>query len=115
MGGKVGLALNLICLFLNGLGVDFVLTPSASYAVDVVHSRSAESMAANTGCRSLVLALATTAILPSINHIGVTVLGTNAIAAGLAWIGFRMLWAVIQYGDKMRAWVDVGYSTVEDN
>jgi hypothetical protein len=28
---------------------------------------------------------------------------------------FRRLWAVIQYGDKMRAWVDVGYSTVEDN
>jgi hypothetical protein len=28
---------------------------------------------------------------------------------------FRMLWAVIQYRDKIRAWVDVGYSTLEDN
>ncbi|KAF7981044.1 hypothetical protein HWV62_35498 [Athelia sp. TMB] len=46
--GRLGLGLNLVCLFFNGLGADFVLSPSASYAVDVVHSRSAESMAANT-------------------------------------------------------------------
>ncbi|KIM80026.1 hypothetical protein PILCRDRAFT_822850, partial [Piloderma croceum F 1598] len=72
----------------------------------------ARSLWQPTRFRSLVLALATTAILPLINHIGV--LGTNAIAAGLAWIGFGMLWAVIRYGDRMRAWVDVGYSTVED-
>ena len=39
-----------------------------------------------SGSRSIVLALAITGILPSINRIGV--LGTNAIAAGLAWIGF---------------------------
>lgn len=27
----------------------------------------------------------------------------------------RLLWCTIRYGDKMRAWVDVGYSTAEDN
>lgn len=65
VGGMLGLTLNLICLFFNGLGVsimldrvshlaelimckvDFVLSPSASYAVDVMHTRSAESTAAN--------------------------------------------------------------------
>ena len=63
--GKVGLVLNLICLFLNGFGVravqcdsiipylsffvqvDVVLSPSAAYCVDAVHARSAETMAAN--------------------------------------------------------------------
>jgi len=111
--GNVGLALNLVCLFFNGFGVDFVLSPSASYAIDLVHSRSAEAMAATLGFRALLLAFATTVIMPSINYIGV--LGTDMIAAGLAWIGFWMLWAVIQYGDSMRAWIDVGYSTIEDN
>ncbi|KDR82156.1 hypothetical protein GALMADRAFT_135518 [Galerina marginata CBS 339.88] len=45
--GKLGLSLNLICLFLNGLGVDFVLSPSSAYCVDLMHSRSADAMAAN--------------------------------------------------------------------
>jgi len=27
----------------------------------------------------------------------------------------RMLWAVVKYGDRMRAFVDMGYSTIEDN
>ncbi|RXW14964.1 hypothetical protein EST38_g10893 [Candolleomyces aberdarensis] len=44
---KVGLALNLACLFLNGFGVDLVLSPCAAYIVDVMHARSAEIMAAN--------------------------------------------------------------------
>lgn len=39
-----------------------------------------------SGARSLLLALATTAILPAIEHIGVV--GTDAIAAGLGWFGF---------------------------
>jgi len=109
--GRLGLGLNLICLFFNGLGVDFVLSPSSSYAVDVMHARSAESMAANTGFRSIILALATAFILPSVNNIGVV--GTNAIAAGLGWVGFGLLWTTIHFGDRMRAWVDVGYSTVD--
>jgi len=111
--GPVGLGLNLVCLFFNGFGVDYVLSPSASYVVDIVHSRSAESMAVNVGFRSFILAVATTAILPSIDRIGVV--ATNAISAGLVWIGFGMLLAVIHYGDRMRAWVDVGYSTAENN
>jgi hypothetical protein len=63
--GKLGLVLNLISLFLNGIGVscslcssstyfmalvlqvDFVLSPSAAYFVDLMHARSAEAMAAN--------------------------------------------------------------------
>jgi hypothetical protein len=64
--GPLGLALNLLCLFMNGVGVsqtlvdpfslsrlyftqvDFVLTPIGSYNVDVVQSRSAEVIAAVT-------------------------------------------------------------------
>ena len=97
---------SMLIITLLFLQLDMVLSPLASYAVDIFHTRSAESMAVHTyvhirsrcltalnmtslmsrGFRSLVLALATTLILPSINHIGI--LGTNAIAAGAAWMGF---------------------------
>ncbi|TFY82944.1 hypothetical protein EWM64_g1059 [Hericium alpestre] len=111
--GTLGIVLNLVCLFVNGLGVDLVLSPCSAYFVDIMHARSAETMAANTALRSAFTALATAAILPLINHIGM--LATNAIAAGLAWIGFVLLWVTIHYGDRMRAWLDVGFSTPSDN
>ncbi|EIN08118.1 MFS general substrate transporter [Punctularia strigosozonata HHB-11173 SS5] len=111
--GIPGIVLNLVMLFANGIGVDLVLTPCASYMVDVVHSRSAEIMAANSAVRSLILSGATTLILPSIETIGVA--WTDTIAALLAWVGFGLLWCTIRYGDKMRAWVDVGYSTAQTN
>ncbi|TFY79438.1 hypothetical protein EWM64_g4574 [Hericium alpestre] len=111
--GTLGIVLNLVCLFVNGLGVDLVLSPCAAYFVDIMHARSAETMAADNGLRSAFIALATAAILPLINHIGV--FATNAIAAGLAWIGFVLLWVTIDYGDRMRAWIDVGFATSSDN
>ncbi|KAJ7502894.1 MFS general substrate transporter [Mycena galericulata] len=109
--GSLGLFLNLVCFFFNGLGVDLVLSPSSAYTVDVMHSRSAEMMAASMGLRSLLLSIAVAGVLPSINHFGL--LATNSVAGVLAWAGFLLLWLTIRYGDRMRAWVDVGYSTVE--
>lgn len=69
VGGPIGLTLNLLCLFINGLGVghtvaidwflsfsltffnrrkvDLVLGPSAAYIMDILQSRSAEAMASN--------------------------------------------------------------------
>ena len=41
-----GLAANLVCLFFNGVGVDFVMSPSGAYAVDILRDRSVESTAA---------------------------------------------------------------------
>ncbi|KAL0950956.1 hypothetical protein HGRIS_007707 [Hohenbuehelia grisea] len=111
--GTIGLVICLFCLFVNGIGVDLVLSPCAAYLVDVMHSRSAEMMAANQGSRALLLAASVTLIIPSINTLGV--LATNVISAFLAWLGFIMIWACIKYGDRMRAWIDVGYSTAEDN
>ncbi|TDL18887.1 MFS general substrate transporter [Rickenella mellea] len=110
--GTPGIVLNLICMFVNGIGVDYVLTPSAAYNTDVLHSRSAEVMAANNGFRGVILAMAAAAILPSINAIGV--LWTNFIAAILGWIGFGFLYLTIKYGDRMRAYVDVGFTTSPD-
>ena len=63
--GHLGLGLNCIWLFMNGLGVrsspnqttpvlnnvpqvDFVLCPSFAYNVDILHDRSAEVTAANS-------------------------------------------------------------------
>ncbi|GLB35683.1 putative sugar (and other) transporter [Lyophyllum shimeji] len=83
--GKVGLVLSLICLFCNGVGVDVVLSPSAAYAVDVFHDRSAEAMASNVAFRSLLLSVCVSGLLPLIDTIGVA--ATNALAASLAWVG----------------------------
>lgn len=109
--GPVGLSLNLLCFFLNGLGVDLVLSPSSAYMVDVMHSQSSQMLAASTGLRSFILSIAISGILPSINHFGVLV--TNTAVGIIAWGGFILLWLTIKYGDKMRVWVDVGYSTIE--
>ena len=49
-----GLTLAVIALFANGLGVDFALTPLSAYAVDILHDRSAEVMAA-TGWVSILI------------------------------------------------------------
>jgi hypothetical protein len=40
----------------------------------------------NSGCRAILLAFGTTAILPLIERVGA--IGTDTITAGLAWIGF---------------------------
>uniref|UniRef100_A0A0W0EYQ7 Major facilitator superfamily (MFS) profile domain-containing protein n=2 Tax=Moniliophthora roreri TaxID=221103 RepID=A0A0W0EYQ7_MONRR len=84
--GPVGLSLNLICLFFNGFGVDMVLSPSSAYVVDIMHSKSAESVAANNGLRSFIMAIAVSGITPMINHIGV--LRTNIVVSLGAWVGF---------------------------
>lgn len=45
--GRIGLGLCMFWLFINGVGVDVVLSPSSAYIVDVLHDRSAEGLAAN--------------------------------------------------------------------
>ncbi|KAF9043987.1 major facilitator superfamily domain-containing protein [Panaeolus papilionaceus] len=111
--GKLGLTLNLICLFINGLGVDFVLSPSAAYFVDLLHSRSAEAMAANNGLRAMITSIIIAGILPMIESCGVLI--TNLCAAIFAWVGFVFVWYTIRNGDKLRSMVDVGFSTAENN
>ncbi|KAF8877744.1 major facilitator superfamily domain-containing protein [Gymnopilus junonius] len=111
--GKVGLVLNLVCLFMNGVGVDFVLSPSAAYFVDLMHSRSAEAMAANNGFRSVIMALAIAGIFPMVETFGVVI--TNTLAALFALAGFGLIWLTIQYGERLRTVVDVGFSTADNN
>ena len=45
--GTPGIVLNLMWLFMNGIGVDITLTPMSSYYVDILHSKSAETLAAS--------------------------------------------------------------------
>ncbi|KAF9495232.1 MFS general substrate transporter [Pleurotus eryngii] len=111
--GRMGLIICLGCLFMNGIGVDLVLSPSAAYNVDVVHKRSAEVMAANNGARALLISLLVPFILPSVTHF--SVLATNAAAALIAWMGLGLLVLTIRYGEELRGWKDVGYSTAENN
>ncbi|OJT01991.1 MFS antiporter QDR3 [Trametes pubescens] len=111
--GALGITINVACLFANGIAVDLVLTPSSSYYVDILHSRSAEVWAASSAVRQFSVALATAGILPLINTVGVA--AADAIFAVVAWFGFLLIVLTIRYGDRMRAWVDVGYSTAETN
>ncbi|KAF5330126.1 hypothetical protein D9611_010544 [Ephemerocybe angulata] len=107
----LGLSLNLLCLFLNGLGVDFVLSPLASYVVDVMHTRSAESMAANTAFRSIFMSISVAGILPMIENYGL--LFTDILGGIGALIGFALLWVTIEYGEKLRKWGDAEDCTDE--
>ncbi|KXN87022.1 Quinidine resistance protein 1 [Leucoagaricus sp. SymC.cos] len=84
--GPIGLTLNLLCLFINGFGVDMVLGPAAAYVVDILQSQSAQAMASNNAFRSAFISVAVAGILPSINTWGVAI--TNLVAALLAWTGF---------------------------
>ncbi|OSD05260.1 MFS general substrate transporter [Trametes coccinea BRFM310] len=111
--GTTGIVINVICLLVNGIGVDIMLTPPSSYYVDILHSRSAEVWAASSAVRQFAVALSTAGILPLINTIGVA--ATDALFAGVAWIGFILIVVTIRYGDRMRQWVDVGYTTSADN
>ncbi|OJA15432.1 hypothetical protein AZE42_10058 [Rhizopogon vesiculosus] len=111
--GSIGLTLNLLCLYTNGMGVALALNPIRAYNVDVMHSRSAEITAAYTAVRSLILSAVTALIIPSIERIGVG--WTFNIAAILALVGQGMIFLTIRYGDRMRAIVDVGFSTIDSN
>jgi len=106
--GTLGLALNMGCIFVSGIGADVVLTPIAAYNVDILHGRSAEAFAVTSALRHCITALATASFLPLINSVGV--LATDSIAAGVAWMSFALLWITIHYGERMRAWKDVGFS-----
>ncbi|KAG2157654.1 major facilitator superfamily domain-containing protein [Suillus bovinus] len=113
IGGPIGLALNVLCLYVNGVGVESVLNPINSYNVDILHSRSAEAAAVCMASWSLIMSATTALIIPSIERIGVA--WTDIIAAVLAVIGQGIIILTIRYGDRMRASIDVGFSTVENN
>lgn len=110
--GKVGLVINIICLFTNGIGVDIVLTPIGAYTVDIVPSRSAEVNAAVMGLRSLLIAAFSAVCIPAVELIGVA--ATYTIAGMLSLVGYVLIWLTIRYGEQMRAYVDVGYPNFDD-
>ncbi|KAF9043992.1 major facilitator superfamily domain-containing protein [Panaeolus papilionaceus] len=111
--GTPGLITCLVLFFFNGVGVEMAWGPVAAYLVDVLHSRSAESLAATGALRSLFMAMGIAIVLPLINQIGIV--ATNAIVAAISWIGLCILLTMIRHGDKMRQMVDVGFSTPQNN
>ncbi|KJA19694.1 hypothetical protein HYPSUDRAFT_856658 [Hypholoma sublateritium FD-334 SS-4] len=106
--GTLGLVVTLICLFFNGMGVDMTFGPLSAYLVDVIQSSSAESLAANTAFRAVVLSFSIAITLPLVNSIGL--LMTNVLCSALTWISCGLLWIIICRGEQLRAWLDVGYS-----
>ncbi|KAF8577030.1 MFS general substrate transporter [Ramaria rubella] len=108
ISGTLGLVINLVCLFLNGMGVNIVLAPSVTYIADVFRSRSVETIAVYSAFRNIFCAIACAGVLPLINKVGV--FATNALTAVLAWLAFALLWLTIKYGPELRAWLDIGYA-----
>jgi len=111
--GNLGLALSLVCLFSTGLGVDMTFGACVAYLVDVMHSRSSEMLATTDMLCSTLLAISVAGLLPMINTYGITI--TNALCAALIWTSFCGLCCIIKYGDEMRAWIDIGFSTADNN
>ncbi|KAF5349698.1 hypothetical protein D9756_008833 [Leucocoprinus leucothites] len=109
ISGPLGLTLNLIILFINGVGCDIALTPCGAYVVDVLHANSAEVTAAVNALRSVALSSSTALLLPSIDRFGLVF--TNSIVAFLSAMGIGLTILTIAHGESMRAWVDIGYST----
>jgi len=110
-GSPIGLSLCLFCLFVNGVVTEFVLSPSIAYLVDLMHERSAEAVAATTSLSLLLLSVSVAWIIPFIEAFGIVRI--CALAAILAWGGHIVLWYTVRYGDRMRTWVDMDYSTLE--
>ncbi|GAA5972922.1 hypothetical protein JCM11641_004005 [Rhodosporidiobolus odoratus] len=100
VGGKVGLAWTVILLFVDGVGLMCVLTPSNTYVVDCAGVRSSEAIAVNNACRYALSAAASAFVLPMIQSIGVG--WTNTFAALFCWVGFGIVLFTIRYGGKMR-------------
>ncbi|KAH7924081.1 MFS general substrate transporter [Leucogyrophana mollusca] len=109
--GVFGLTLCLVALLMNGLGVVLVLAPLGAYVIDILHEDSAEATAATQGMRTFLCAIMTTGLMPCFDRFGVV--WTNLISALLAWIAYGMLVCMIQYGEGLRALVDVGFSTTQ--
>ncbi|KAJ3575473.1 hypothetical protein NP233_g1075 [Leucocoprinus birnbaumii] len=105
----VGLALCLVCFFINGIGCDMVLAPSGAYIVDVLQTNSAEATAVINAVRGLLQSVGTALILPSINRFGLVF--TNSLVAFLSVVGMGLTALTIYYGESLRGWVDIGYST----
>jgi len=111
--GTPGLVICLLCFFASSIGVEMAFGPCAAYLVDVMHSRSAESLGANNGLRAVLVAIGIATILPMINTFGI-VFTTSAYAIVL-WIAAGFIFCIIRYGEQMRAYHDVGFSTARNN
>ncbi|EIW85698.1 MFS general substrate transporter [Coniophora puteana RWD-64-598 SS2] len=105
----LGIFVSLVALLMNGLGVVAVMAVLQAYIVDVLHSQSAEASSAYFGVRSILCSIITLGIMPSIEHLGVWY--TDLLCAAFAWIGYALLMVLLLRGDKLRAWVDIGYTT----
>ncbi|KAF9443138.1 MFS general substrate transporter [Macrolepiota fuliginosa MF-IS2] len=111
--GLLGLVLNLALLLCMGISIDLALTPCSAYLVDVLQSNSAEVTAAVEAFRSIALSISTAVTLPMINTHGLVF--TNLVVSLLGLSGLGLTWLTITYGESMRSWVDVGYSTADND
>ncbi|KIJ26234.1 hypothetical protein M422DRAFT_272721 [Sphaerobolus stellatus SS14] len=82
-----------------------VIGPSGTYAVDILQTQTAEVIVVISGMRSFFAAQASAFALPLIESIGLV--ATCALAAGVAWFGFALLFITIIYGTRLRKWVDL--------
>jgi len=108
--GYVGLTICLFCLFVNGVGGNIVIGPASAYLIDIMDERGAEALAASQALQAFLQSISISVILPLIHTLGT--FWTNFLGACLVWAGFLILWCTINYGGRLRAWMDVGYRPI---
>jgi len=93
---------------LHGIGVDAVLGPCNTYAVDIFITRNAEVSAVASAHRQLFSSAASGIALILIKSIGMANVGI--VLAISCWFGYLMLLVNIRYGQQLRDWKDMGYT-----
>ncbi|TFK35457.1 major facilitator superfamily domain-containing protein [Crucibulum laeve] len=106
ISGVLGLAINLACLFGNGIALILSMNPIYTYQVDVLPDLRAETMAAYIGFRSIVISLGISAIIPMVNAYGV--LFAYILTAIFTSMGFGIIMLTVHYGKETRGWTNTG-------
>lgn len=95
-----GIPLPVICMFIQGVAQLFCFPSLNTYCLDVMQSKSAESIAGNYVFRYMFAAAGTAVVLPAVERIGVGWFST--ISAGFLVVSTVGLCAAIRWGKGWR-------------
>lgn len=101
---KGGMAVPIVCMFLCGIAQTVSYASINTYCVDSMPRYGSDTISGNYAIRYLAQAVATSTALIMINSIGVG--GACTISAGILWAAFVGSIFLIQYGERMRKWMD---------
>lgn len=108
-----GIAVPVVSMFVQGLGQGLCMPCLNSYIIDVMQSRSAESVAGNFMVRYISGAVSTAVVLPVIESIGVGWFGT--ISALLMVLGGLCIYVTLKWGAGWREKIEAKSKMTEED